>query len=257
MNESKKTYKAPALEKGLEILELLAKKQISLSMSEIATELGRSKNEIFRMLSVLESHKYLKKQEGTDKYITTNHLFDLGMKVPPTSTFLEFIFPIMNEIASLTDQSCHLSVRTGDNFVVIARVESPGPVGLAVRIGYSTKLVASNSGKVLLAWLPERLQIVERQKDYLPKGISPNELISELDIIREQIALKGKSNYMEGIIDICVPITHGLNNNKVIAAITIPYTSKIDNKFTLDETVDLLKENAQYISSKSSIYGGL
>ncbi len=259
IEDSKTVYKAPALEKGLEILELLAEKQIPLSMSQIASELGRSKNEIFRMLSVLEQKRYLQKQDGNEKFTITNHLFDLGMKVPPTSTFIEFVFPIMHEIAAMSSQSCHISVRTNNSFVIIARVESPGPIGLAVRVGFSKKLIETNSGKVLLAWLPEseREQIVNQQVAYLPNKVSPEKMLAELDQFKQQIVVENKSPYMEGITDISAPITLGSDKNKVIAVIAIPYSSNRGAKLTLDETVSLLKEKALYISAKSTIFGGL
>lgn len=41
-------YRAPALEKGLDILELLAQRVEGLSQAEIAKELGRSPNETDR-----------------------------------------------------------------------------------------------------------------------------------------------------------------------------------------------------------------
>ena len=46
-------YRAPALDKGLDILELLARAQAPLTMTGIAAAIGYSKGEIFRMLQVL------------------------------------------------------------------------------------------------------------------------------------------------------------------------------------------------------------
>ena len=47
-------YRAPALEKGLDILELLSEAESPMGMPMIAAELNRSKGEIFRMAAVLE-----------------------------------------------------------------------------------------------------------------------------------------------------------------------------------------------------------
>ena len=59
-------YRAPALEKGLEILELLSTSQEPLTQTEIARALGRSKNEIFRMLATLVQHGYVSKTQSGD-----------------------------------------------------------------------------------------------------------------------------------------------------------------------------------------------
>ena len=46
----KERYRAPALDKGLDILELLAGVDGGLTQAEIAKRLGRSHNELYRMI---------------------------------------------------------------------------------------------------------------------------------------------------------------------------------------------------------------
>ena len=48
-----KSYSAPALDKGLDILELLSSSDNGLTQAEIASRLNKSVNEIYRMLSTL------------------------------------------------------------------------------------------------------------------------------------------------------------------------------------------------------------
>ncbi|HTF67711.1 MAG TPA: helix-turn-helix domain-containing protein [Edaphobacter sp.] len=48
--EEKNTYATPALEKGLDVIELLAHQPGGLTKSEISRELKRTVSEIFRML---------------------------------------------------------------------------------------------------------------------------------------------------------------------------------------------------------------
>ena len=52
-------YTAPALEKGLDILEHLSRSDAGLTQAEIARVLGRSVSEIFRMLVVLQERGYI------------------------------------------------------------------------------------------------------------------------------------------------------------------------------------------------------
>jgi len=53
-----KKYSAPALEKGLDILELLSEQEIGLTQVEIARSLDRTVGEIFRMLVVLQNRGF-------------------------------------------------------------------------------------------------------------------------------------------------------------------------------------------------------
>jgi uncharacterized membrane protein len=52
-------YAAPALDKGLDILELLSSVSEALTHSEIASRLGRTLTEVFRMLVCLEQRGYI------------------------------------------------------------------------------------------------------------------------------------------------------------------------------------------------------
>ena len=52
-------YRAPALDKGLDILELLAGEEEGLSQAEIAKALGRTPNEQYRMLERLVRRGYV------------------------------------------------------------------------------------------------------------------------------------------------------------------------------------------------------
>ena len=71
MIKVKKNYSAPALEKGLDIIELLSKSSIGFSQAEIAKELNRSVNEIYRMLNILALRNYIELDEDTERYKLT------------------------------------------------------------------------------------------------------------------------------------------------------------------------------------------
>ena len=89
MINEKTTYRAPALEKGLEILELLAVAKEPLSKKQIAEKLDRSINEIFRMLSVLVEKQYIKFDKDGATYSLTLKMFSLSNQHPPVSQLLK------------------------------------------------------------------------------------------------------------------------------------------------------------------------
>jgi DNA-binding IclR family transcriptional regulator len=255
--KDKRIYKAPALEKGLDIIELMADRQSALSMSEIATELGRSKNEIFRMLSVLEQYDYIKKQDGGEKYSITNHLFELGIRIPPTSTLIEFVIPLMRELTSEIEQSCHISVRSDDHFVVIARVENPAPISFSLRVGLIRNLVETGSGYVFLAWMTKsnRTKIFKKLERKLNKKIDSELIESKVKDIRTLGYYTATSTYMDGITDICVPITQGKGND-IIACCTVPYVASTQTPYSIEKTIPIVRETAATITEKVSSYGG-
>mgnify|MGYP003583588565 CR=1 FL=1 len=59
-------YRAPALEKGLDIIELLASETEPMSPSQISQRLGRSMSELFRMIQVLEHRGYIEQSANRE-----------------------------------------------------------------------------------------------------------------------------------------------------------------------------------------------
>src|SRR6187455_2646384 len=87
-------YRAPALEKGLDVIELLAAEKSPLNLSAISQRLGRSSGELFRMLQVLEFKGFITTSDSGAGYVLTNKLFALAMAQAPVSSLVETALPI-------------------------------------------------------------------------------------------------------------------------------------------------------------------
>jgi DNA-binding IclR family transcriptional regulator len=87
-------YSAPALEKGLDVLELLAADSAGLNLQDIARKLQRSPNELFRMLDVLVRRGYLAREPDAT-YRLTLRLFELAHRHPPVDRLLDCAVPHM------------------------------------------------------------------------------------------------------------------------------------------------------------------
>jgi DNA-binding IclR family transcriptional regulator len=146
-------YSAPALEKGLDILEFLSAQGRAYSLAQLAAELGRTNGEIFRMLVVLEMRGYVMRDRETDMYEVTDKLLSIGLRRPKYRAMTEVARPIMEQFAAETRYPCHLAVRSGDEIVVIGRVDSPDLVGVSVRIGYRQPMLETGSGRCILAFM--------------------------------------------------------------------------------------------------------
>src|SRR5450432_358649 len=101
-------YSTPALEKGLDILELFASSPGGLTVSETARMLNRTISEIFRMLLCLEQRGYLSQSGNREKYHLTPRMFRLTQEHPPTNRLISESLPLMHGVAYELRQSCHL-----------------------------------------------------------------------------------------------------------------------------------------------------
>jgi DNA-binding IclR family transcriptional regulator len=245
----KTRYQAPALKKGLEILELLAAASGPLIMSDISVALGRSVSEIFRMLQVLEQSGYIAR--GEDGYRLTNRLFALGMAQPPVRELTSTALPIMQELARKAGQSCHLGVVSGGEMAVIVAIEAPGLSGFAVRVGYRRPLHRSNSGRILLAFqAPEARAAMIEDIRASGQGLGAAEL-AELQALLETILVSGgavsPSPMLTGITDLSAPILMGATAR---AALTMPFVDGAANRTTIDESNALVRAAAAAIGEE-------
>jgi DNA-binding IclR family transcriptional regulator len=220
------SYSAPALEKGFDVVELLATEPAGLTISEIAARLGLSISQIFRMIVVMERRGWLLKERESDRYRVSYKVLELAYRATPAQELAHVATPIMFALSQSSEQSCQLVVRTGDQAIVVQRQESPRPIGLAVRLGTAVDLVASCSGHVLLAFGDqERLDETLNRLTY-PKHLPKTALRKMLETVRERGFETMPSARIEGVRDISYPI-FGFNC-RVVAALTVPFLTFID-----------------------------
>lgn len=128
-------YAVPALEKGLDIIELLAGTAGGLGQTEIAEATGRSVGQIFRVLGVLERRGYIVRDRQRGLYAFSMMAFDLAHRHPPLRGLITTATAPMRELAEAVRQSCNLSVLDAGRVRVVAQVESPADFGYRVRVG--------------------------------------------------------------------------------------------------------------------------
>lgn len=145
-------YAAPALEKGLDILELLAEAGEPLSTRAIAERLERSKSEIFRMVFVLQQRGYLVREAGTDRLALSRRLFDLGIRTPGGRQLTSIVLPLMERFSEESGQAAHLVVLSRGQTVVLATTSGHLDATVTVRPGYGRPALEANSGLLILAF---------------------------------------------------------------------------------------------------------
>jgi DNA-binding IclR family transcriptional regulator len=243
-------YSAPALEKGLDILEALSLEGRPLSMTDIATRLGRSKSEIFRNLWILAERGYIARDPGDDRYSLTTRMFEMCMRGTPSATLVGAAYPVMSALTREVEQSVHLAVISRDQMVVVARVESPGEVCFSVPVGHRNMLPFSVSGRILLAFQSEASR--ERLLGVLRARLATDRFderalrdrIAEIRSRGREIAESGTVN---GVTDIGFPIfdAHG----EVLASLTMPFTSRRSRSDQVEMVAEKMAEAARQVNA--------
>ncbi|MFC0399713.1 IclR family transcriptional regulator [Paraburkholderia rhizosphaerae] len=244
-------YRAPALDKGLDILELLAEQKGGLTRAEITKLLGRNASEMYRMLERLVARQYVVRSASGDRYSLSLKLYALAHRHPPMERLISEALPLMQRFAAQAEQSCHLAVYDRGNLLVIAQVDGPGTWGIAVRLGSRVGLIDTGSGRTVLAFqTPEQRaqMLVEHTAVKGEVTIDHDALEATCERIRTAGFSQKDSQQIFGVTDLTFPLLG--SSGQAIAALTCPFLKRIDEYVapSLDETIALLRDTVQMMS---------
>lgn len=243
----KRYYPTPALEKGLDILELFASTSSGLTVSEVARRLNRTVSEIFRMLLCLEQRGYLAQSANKERYQLTLRLFRLGQEHPPTKRLVTDALPIMHQVAHELRQSCHLGVLDGGHVVILAQVDSPESTGFYVKVGSKVDLMHAATGHVILAHQDEdSCQRAIDEWSMETKKKKPADLEEHLAKIRVRGYERRASYEVTGVVNISFPILNAQGN--AVAGLTVPYVKRIEDTIGIQEIIVSLRKASQQMS---------
>ncbi len=217
-------YTAPALEKGLDILEHLSRSDIGLTQAEIARVLGRSVSEIFRMLVVLQDRGYIAFDTGTDRYVLTTLMFEIAHRTPLIRRLTTAAAPLMRDLAQQINQSVHLAVLAEDSVLIVGQVDPPARHVMSVRLGTRVDVWRASSGRVMMAFQTEEALEMMLARAPLPKDMDAQRLRADLADIRNRGHEIVDSFVVKGVVNISAPIIG--HTGPAVAALTVPHIER-------------------------------
>jgi DNA-binding IclR family transcriptional regulator len=246
--DKQQLYRAPALDKGLDILELLSEQPGGLTRAEIVKSMGRGPSEVYRMLERLVARDYVSRSREGDRYALTMKLFVLGHRHPPTRRLVAQALPLMDAFALAVRQSCHLVVPDRDAAIVVAQASSPGNWEFGIRIGASIDFLATSSGQTLLAFQDDVAREETLARWAATEAAAYARLKPALARYRKAGHRVGASRQIKGVDDISVPVLG--SGGRAVAVLTCPYIERLDKASTgKDEVLAALKEVAARLST--------
>lgn len=217
-------YRAPALDKGLDILEFLAEQDGALTQAEIAKALERSPSELYRMLDRLIERGYVRRTPTGDRFELGLRLFVLANRHPPLRRFVRRAEAVMDDVATRARQSCHLVRDDGERLVVVAQAEAPGRWLYTVRTGALVDLFTTGSGQVMLAHQPEDRQrrMIAAAGALDPATVpTPAALKRMIARARRDGFVRKPSQQIFGVTDLSYPILD--SKGHAVAALSMPF----------------------------------
>lgn len=152
-----------SLERGLAVMEILARHPAGMTLTEMAEEAGLTRAGARRFLLTLVATGYAT-QSGR-LFSLSPRLLTVARTWLGGASLWTFAAPIMREVAGRFDEACNAAVLSGEDVVYVARI--PGRRILSVALDVGTRLPAycTSMGRVLLAGLA-----AEEQKSFLAEA---------------------------------------------------------------------------------------
>ncbi|PYG34533.1 IclR family transcriptional regulator [Pelagimonas varians] len=256
MDDTGEKYRAPALEKGLDIIELLADHGEGMTQGEVAKALNRSQSEIYRMLSTLVRRGYVSRTPAGDRYTLSLKMFTISQRHSPIGRVIEAALPMMRAVTRKAWQSCHLGMESNGDIVIVASAESPGNWGLALRSGTVVGLWNTGTGRVLAAFRSNEevdgLIAIHRRAIGEPE-LDRAEFNSHLDRIRRVGYERMPSATTIGVTNISFPIFGP--SGEIAAALSCPYLKRVDDHVVPSEA-EIVKMYGEMAAELTTLYCG-
>lgn len=152
---SLKTSSVPALERGLAILEVIAKSRNGYTFSQLARLLDFPKSSVHALLVTLERLGYLQQMDTTGRYVTGLNLVRIATAASHGITLRQKAGPVLCELTQRTGLTSHMAILENTEAILVAKVEPSGTIPVATWVGKRIDYHCTSLGKALISWLGE------------------------------------------------------------------------------------------------------
>jgi DNA-binding IclR family transcriptional regulator len=212
----------------LDVLESFTITQPSLSVSEIAAKHSLAPSTVRRLLNALEEHGFLRSDPNTGKFAPHYQIVRLAAVAIQGNDLIAAASGSLDELRERTGEAVQLTVRSGSDTVFIDRRESQQLIKIFSPIGTrSPAWDGRASGKILLAWLPEKeLASLLPAPEEWPVAPGPNaakspgEFLDILAAVRESGYSLNDEETDRDVWAVGAPIRD--HTGDVVAAISVP-----------------------------------
>jgi IclR family pca regulon transcriptional regulator len=142
-----------SLERGIAVIQVFSRERPALTLSEVARLTGITRATARRILLTLEDVGHVRSDGRL--FSLTPRVLTLGWAYLSSLNLWETAQPMMEELASATNESCSAATLDLPDVVYVARM--PTRRIMAISLGVGTRLPAhcTGMGRVLLAGLPD------------------------------------------------------------------------------------------------------
>jgi IclR family KDG regulon transcriptional repressor len=197
------------LARGLKLLDLIAEGREGVAVRELAEAMKLPRTIVQRLLYTLEAEGFLERHPTLGGYRLTIKLWSHGCTAIRRLNVRDVARPIMQDLASKSDEMVKLGVLDGHEIVYVEGIDSPQAVRAYVPIGGRAPVHSIATGKAILAFLPaEKLaEIGLTSKRYTKNTVVGSDaFVKELEQIRKRGYAVNHGEWSDDVGGVAAPV---------------------------------------------------
>lgn len=240
----------PALDRGIRILDHVARAKNYPSLTDIARHLDIAKSSAHTLCNTLVQLELLIRRPD-QSYQLGPHVMRWSNAFVATADLVAEFAAIFHEIDMLTAETITLSVLEGAEVMYIACRNSTLPLGITFRIGMRLPAPFTATGKSILSTMPNR-QVRAIMANRWPQPLTGNSvpdidsLIAELDETRQRGFSIDNGQVRDGMT--CLGVSVRNSSNKVVAGVAVSFLSVDVDQSTLNLMAKNIRKVADLLS---------
>src|SRR5215813_7621131 len=177
------TSAVKSLDRGLDILEYVARCPEPPSFSQLLGSLGIPRSSLLHLLTNLLSRNFLERDPSTERYRVGAEVAAIARKVQRPS-LRDRVTPLLHQLSLEVSETCGFYVQVGDSVEVVASAISTQALSYSMKAGMNAPLYAVSAGKIVLSELrPEELSQYLARVTFAP--VTPHTVRSKSRLKKE------------------------------------------------------------------------
>jgi IclR family acetate operon transcriptional repressor len=218
------TPSVQSLDRGLVILETVAKSRTPVSLGNLTAVLGIDRSSVFRLAHTLKRRGFLANPSSGKDYILGTSVWSLSRRYDWSKMLATVAHEHLKALARATNETTHLAVREGSKGLFVDHIGTSHVIAISGQTGAHIPLYCTSHGKALLADFGEEdlktlfgaTRLERRTKQTL---VSIAELARACKRIQERGYATDDEEYLDGVRCMAAPIRD--QEGSVIASIGI------------------------------------
>jgi len=248
---SEPNYQVRAVARALRLLTYFGRGREECSLADAAQFLGVQKSTALRILSALQSERFVERTPITGHYRLGVRTLEVAAVYLDHLRIEAVAAPYLKRLASQTGFTASLGILDGTSVVYIASVEGSQPFAIRASTGVRSVAHCSSTGKALLATLDAddlaRLYGAEEMPVYTTNSIGTlAALVAELAVIRSRGYAIDDQETSEGVRCVAAPVRD--HTGLAIAAVSVSGLASKLNSSLVAATASVVVSSATEIS---------